>query len=671
MSKHLLPVLFKLFSRCLLVGSLLIVATKVSAQKTMIPAEDFFANPSISQVELSPSGLYAAMLITTKVGRVQMATMSMSDRTIKLIAGFSDADIRRFHWVNEDRLVFDVADRSLAVGENRYAQGLYAVNRDGTDFKQLVERVWGDAFTTGTTIKKRVLHAKTSFYALDHRKNSESVFVVEPIWDLAYDLKGLRLMAVNTKTILTESFSGPGNTRSWLIDTNGVPRVSVSMDGGKTKLHYRESEEVAWRQILEHQMYQGADFEPLEFGPDGVLYVLARRNRDTTELYRYDFSKNEVEKEAIVAVAGYDFDGDLIFDYSKKKLLGVSYSNDAAATFWLDSEMKEIQKRVDEKLPATINQISIARDGVSRFVIVKSYSDMQPVVYSSFDRETSKIDVVGGAHPRIDARTMAMQDMVRFQAKDGMSIPAYLTLPAGEVKKNLPLIVLVHGGPYLRGASWGWNAQVQFLASRGYAVLQPEFRGSTGFGFKHFQAGWKQWGLAMQEDIADAARWAIKSGIADPNRVCIAGGSYGGYATLMGLAKDSDLFKCGIAWAAVTDIRLMYQSNWSHDLSEEWQKYGMPMLIGDPVSDAEQIKATSPINNVEKISQPLLLAHGGADRRVPIEHGEIFLKAIKDKNQQVQWHSYLEEGHGWGLVATRVDFWSKVEKFLQKHIGQQ
>lgn len=659
-----------LFARSFFLISLSVAAADVGAQKSAIAVEDFFANPDVGQVELSPSGQHVAMLIATKLGRVQMATMSLADRTPKLIAGFSDADISQIHWVNDDRLVFGVADHNVAVGEKRFAQGLYAVNRDGSEFKQLVERVWGPAFTTGTTIKKRVMDASTSFYSLDYRKNSSKVFVVEPTWDLAYDLKSLRLMSVDTKTILTESFSGPGNTRSWLIDADGVPRVTVSVEDGIKKIYYRAANTAPWSKILEHDLYQNTEFSPLEFGPDGVLYVVATQDKDTTSLYRYDFEKNAVEKEPIVSVAGYDFHGDLIFDYSKKKLLGVSFLNDAHSTYWLDSEMKEVQRRVDEKLPATINQISIGRDGLSRFVIVMSYSDMQPVVYSSFDRETLKLDIIGGEYPKIDVSRMAMQDMVRFPARDGRQIPAYLTLPTGATKKNLPMVVLVHGGPYLRGTSWGWNAQVQFLASRGYAVLQPEFRGSTGFGFEHFQAGWKQWGLAMQDDIADAAKWAINTGVADPSRVCIAGGSYGGYATLMGLAKDADLFKCGIAWAAVTDIRLMYRENWGHDLSAEWQKYGMPLLIGDPVKDAEQLRETSPVNNTHKIARPLLLAHGGSDRRVPIEHGEIFYKAIKDKNPQVEWVSYLEEGHGWGLVGTRVDFWNKVEKFLQSQIGK-
>lgn len=641
-----------------------------SAQNASIPTEDFFANPSLSHVKLSPNGKNVAMLIATKLGRVQLATMSLEEKKPKVVAGFRDGDVSQFHWVNDERLVFNVADHRVAIGANPFAQGLYAVNRDGAEFKQLVERVWGEAFSTGTTIKRRVLNASVFFYALDYRKNSDQVFVAEPIYDNLYELTGLCLLLLNTKTGMTEAFSGPGNTREWLIDRDGTPRVSVSVDSGKKKVFYRAAIDEQWRQVLETGLYRNTAFVPFEFGPDGVLYVLANQGKDTSSLYRFDLTKNSVEAEPIVSVSGYDFSGSLIFDYTKNVLLGVRYLNDASSTHWLDAEMKALQTKVDEKLPSTINDIQIGREGLARHVIVRAYSDTQSPVFLSFDRETEKLEMLGAAFPKIDASKMAMQDMVRYPAKDGLMIPAYLTLPKGEQKKNLPLIVLVHGGPYVRGSNWRWDAEVQFLASRGYAVIQPEFRGSTGFGFKHFRAGWKQWGLAMQDDIAEAARWAIKSGIADPKRICIAGASYGGYATLMGLAKDPDLYKCGIAWAAVTDISLMYRSTWSHDLSAEWQTYGMPTLIGDPEKDAEAIRLNSPVNQVEYIKQPLLLAHGGSDRRVPLEHGENFLKAIRDRNAQVEWLIYPDEGHGWGLVSTRVDFWNKVDKFLEAQLGK-
>ena len=296
---------------------------------------------------------------------------------------------------------------------------------------------------------------------------------------------------------------------------------------------------------------------------------------------------------------------------------------------------------------------------------------MRPSTYVLYNTQTGELNRIGEAFPGIDAARMGRQQPVRYTARDGRGIPGLLTLPPGG-GKNLPLVVLVHGGPYMRGSSWGWNPESQFLASRGYAVLEPEFRGSQGYGQAHYRAGWKQWGMAMQDDIADGARWAVAQGHADPKRICIAGASYGGYATLMGLAKDGDLYRCGISWAGVTDIDLLYGGQWSFadDLPDDYKKYGMPELIGDRVKDAAQLTATSPIRQAARITQPLLLAHGAVDRRVTISHGTRFRDALKRTNQQVEWIEYAEEGHGWRAPATRVDFWGRVEKFLDRHIGR-
>jgi dipeptidyl aminopeptidase/acylaminoacyl peptidase len=231
------------------------------------------------------------------------------------------------------------------------------------------------------------------------------------------------------------------------------------------------------------------------------------------------------------------------------------------------------------------------------------------------------------------------------------------------------MVVLVHGGPWVRGVHFGWDRQVQFLASRGYAVLQPEYRGSRGYGDAHFKAGWKQWGQAMQDDVADAARWAIAKGVADGKRVCIAGASYGGYATLMGLIRNPELFRCGVDWVGVTDINLLYDLRFTNT-SQDAKTYGLPTLIGDQKADAAMLKANSPLENASKITQPLLLAYGGKDRTVPIEHGRKFHDAVKRSNQRVEWIEYPQEGHGWAYQRTKLDFWTRVEKFLAENLGK-
>jgi dipeptidyl aminopeptidase/acylaminoacyl peptidase len=410
-------------------------------------------------------------------------------------------------------------------------------------------------------------------------------------------------------------------------------------------------------------------FTPVGFGADGTLYVRAYGEQDTAQLHTFDLATGKVNPQALVVTPGYDFNGGLVS--RRDKVLGALVETDAMGSVWFDKDMAAVQQQVDQLLPGTVNLISVAARAEAPWVLVRSFSDVRPLSYSLYNLKTGKLNAVGSSREGIDPARMGRQDPVRYKARDGREIPALLTLPAGGAKKNLPLVVLVHGGPYVRGNHWGWDPQVQFLASRGYAVLEPDFRGSTGYGVRHYRAGWKQWGLKMQDDIADGARWAVAQGTADPKRICIAGASYGGYAALMGLVNDPDLYKCAINWAGATDINLLYDGHWSFDsdLGMEWKSYGMPVLVGDKVKDAAQLKATSPIEQAAKITQPLLLAYGAVDRRVPLYHGNKFHDAVKNHNKQVEWIVYQDEGHGWTQPANNVDFWTRVETFLGRHIG--
>lgn len=230
-------------------------------------------------------------------------------------------------------------------------------------------------------------------------------------------------------------------------------------------------------------------------------------------------------------------------------------------------------------------------------------------------------------------------------------------------------MVLVHGGPFVRGGEWQWSPDGQFLASRGYVVIEPEYRGSTGFGMTHFMAGWKQWGLTMQDDVTDATHWAISQKLADPKRIAIAGASYGGYATMMGLVKEPNLYRAGINWVGVTDINLMYDVGWSDFDGSDWSRYGMPRLVGDQVKDAKQLEETSPLKQAARITKPVLMAYGGEDYRVPLPHGSKMRDALRAAGKvEVEWVVYPEEGHGWMLEANNVDFWTRVEKFLAKNL---
>ncbi|MBQ5947857.1 prolyl oligopeptidase family serine peptidase [Massilia sp. ST3] len=651
-------------------GVLLPAAASAQAP-ALPPIEKFFANPQLGAASLSPGGRHLAALSATADGRDALVVVDLQTNEMKVVAGYKNVDVLAFQWVNGERLLFNVRDNQTSQGGTFEASGLYAVNRDGSSLRQLAARRWeSTALTTGSSIKSRLLPWHT--YMLDQRgpQDSDWTYVLSGRFGDNRLLEGFDLLRLNTVSGQAETVQRPGPVHAWLLDNAGEPRLAVGAKEGTSRIYYRDPAGGQWRTIASFPTYDESPgvFAPEGFAGDGTLYVTARAGKDTAALHTFDFATGKISPEPVVVTEGYDFNGSLIS--RRGKLLGVSLLTDARGQVWFDPGMQELQKKVDAALPGTVNLLSVAADSASPWVLVRSYSDRQPGIWMMYNRQTNKLGKVSDSYPGIDPKRMGRQQPVRYKARDGREIPGLLTLPPGG-GKNHPMVVLVHGGPYVRGSSWGWDPESQFLASRGYAVLEPAFRGSTGFGAAHFRAGWRQWGLAMQDDIADGVRWAVAQGHADPKRVCIAGGSYGGYATLMGLARDPDLYKCGVNWMGVTDINLLYDGHWSFesDLGADWKKYGMPLLVGDQVRDADQLKATSPIEQAARITQPLILAYGGVDKRVPMYHGSKFRDAVSAANKQVEWIEYQDEGHGWSLPKNQVDFWGRVEKFLDKHIG--
>lgn len=634
------------------------------------PVELFFSNPLLADAELSPSGRYLAALSGAPGRRDMLVVVDLQENKATPVAGYQDADVLQFQWVNDNRLLFNVSDKQIGPGGNYLASGLYAVNRDGSGLRQLASRRGGALAAAGSQIAQTMLPWHTFMLRQRGAQDSDEVYVLSSDPRQDEKVHTTNLLRLNTVTGRAVTVQRPGPVDSWVLDNKGEPRLALNAAGGTTTVHYRDPASGAWRSIAQFPTYAGSKdaFTPVGFGADGKLYVRAHAGKDAAALHTLDLATGKLDPQGVVVMPGYDFDGGLIS--RRGKLLGAVIETDALGNVWFDKEMAAIQQAVDKLLPNAANLISVAASPDAPWVLVRSLSDVRPLAYYLYSPASGKLNPIGSSREGIDPARMGRQDPVRYKARDGREIPALLTLPAGG-GKNLPLVVLVHGGPYLRGNHWGWDGDSQFLASRGYAVLEPDFRGSRGYGTAHFQAGWKQWGLAMQDDIADGARWAIAQGLADPRRICIAGASYGGYATLMGLAKDPDLYKCGINWVGVTDISLLFNGHWSFDsdLTEDWKNHGMPLMIGDPVKDAEQFKATSPIQQAAKITQPLLLAYGAVDRRVPLYHGNQFRDAVAAHNKQVEWVVYQDEGHGWTRPQNRFDFWKRVESFLGRHIG--
>ena len=647
---------------------LLAVAASTLAHADDRPGpEGFFQHPRMTDASISPDGQTVAMAIASQKGAA-VGLVALDLKTMKLtsLATFDDQDVANFHWVNDHRLVFDLQDTNTAVGELHSAWGLYGVDTDGTHLRLLVSQYGQPWVTNGTDTPP--LPWNTSFLSTIGDQSGNDVYVIK--YDAFDDkeVKHSQLQVLDTLRGKVRDRDAPLHAVRWVFDRKGELRVVTTADGDRERVLTRDVAADKWTQAADFPLYGlSGGFTPDFIDGDGTLYVSANENFDTTAVWNFDLAKNKLAAEPFLQSRRYDLDPDYIT--AGGKLVGLRYAVDAEVTQWLDPKYEALQAAVDKRLPSTVNRLSIAARGDGRFVVVHAYSDRLPGMWMLYEVPTGKLSMLGNAQPDVDFKKMSSMDQVHYAARDGLDIPAYLTVPHGKPRKDLPLVMLVHGGPYVRGRVWGWDPEVQFLAARGYAVLEPAFRGTTGYGTKLYEGGLKQWGLAMQDDVADGVKWAVAQGIADPKRVCIAGASYGGYAVLMGLIKDPDVYRCGVDWVGVTDINLMYTNDWS-DASDSYKRYGMPVLIGDRVKDAAQLKATSPIENAGRIHAPVLLAYGGKDRRVPLEHGEKFRDALtRQSGVKPEWVVYDQEGHGWRNLDTRIDFWNRVARFLDTNIG--
>jgi dipeptidyl aminopeptidase/acylaminoacyl peptidase len=633
------------------------------------PLEHFFEPAHFKDAALSPSGRYVALRVGNSTLRDGMVVIDSETEAVVGGTRLAGYDVAAIRWVNDTRLVYNVDDNSLTTGDTTFAPGLWALNRDGTDKRQLAEhRI---AYDLGSQIKRHVEPWNT--FLMDERgaQDSEFIYARRPVWkERSHVVERTDLVKLNTSTGQSSTVSRPVAAQNWMLDHKGEPSIMISLEGGRQTVHYRDAATGQWRALATFAAYGRKEdsIVPVGFIDDQQMLVKARLKGDKAALHTFDLSSGKVDPEPLVSLSEYDFSGSMV--YSNKRLLGIHYLGEARSSIWFDAAMKTAQAEIDKKLPDLVNIITPPAMPEVPWLLVKSYSDRQPQTYLLYNSKTGQLKVIGASHPDINPAEMGRQELIAVKARDGMRIPAWLTMPAKGGKK-LPMVVQVHGGPYVRGTEWGWDSNSQFLASRGYAVLEPEFRGSTGYGLQLFAAGFKQWGLKMQDDIADSVKWAIEKGIADPDRICIMGGSYGGYATLMGLVNDPNLYRCGIAYAAVTDIPMLYDGSMTllSDLPDDYKDHGVPTLVGDLEKDAAQLVATSPLKQAPRIKRPLLMAHGSIDRRVPYAHFKKMRNALQEAKADAEFVEYVGEGHGWFTLKSRLDFWGRVEKFLDKHIG--
>lgn len=605
--------------------------------KPIIPLEDFFRNPEKTAYKLSPNGEYLAFLAPYK-DRKNIFVQKVGEQSTKQITKVLDRDLSGFFWANNDRLIYV---RDFDGDENFH---LFSVTINGEDEKDL---------TPFKDVRVNViddLENDTEHMIIGMNKRIPQVF--DP-----YRIN----ISTGELTVLAEN---PGNISSWMTDHNGQLRIASATDGVNTSLLYRKTEADTFKTIITTNFKETVYPMYFDFDNGETVYALSNVGRDKTAVVKINIATGE-ELELIFEHPEVDVS---YMSYSRQRKVPttISYVTWKRQHKFVDQQVEDLYTRLEKDLGKYEVVISSTNKTEDKFVI-RTYSDRSLGAYYFYDKTADKLEKIIDVSAWLKEDELAEMKPIQYQSRDGLTIHGYLTLPKNVPAKNLPVIVNPHGGPWARDA-WTFNPEVQFLANRGYAVLQMNFRGSTGYGRAFWEASFKEWGLKMQDDVTDGVAWLVDQGIADSSRIAIYGGSYGGYCTLAGITFTPDLYACAIDYVGVSNLFTFMET-----IPPYWELY-LKMLhemVGDPSDsiDNARLKATSPVFHVDKIKAPLLIAQGAKDPRVNQDESDQMVAALKEKGVAVEYILKENEGHGFHNQENRFEFYSKMENFLEEHLS--
>tara|TARA_B100000941_G_scaffold290115_1_gene271194 strand:+ start:5954 stop:7780 length:1827 start_codon:yes stop_codon:yes gene_type:complete len=601
----------------------------------LIPMEDFFRNPEKSSFSISPNGNYIAYMKPWKT-RMNVFVMEIITKKETRLTSSQERGIYGFTWLTNKRIGY-VKDEGGNENIHFYAVNIDMSNEiDLTPFENVQTRIIDD------------LDDDPNHIIIGLNKRNPQIH--DPYRINVNDGK-MELIAEN-----------PGNISEWMTDHDGKLRVATTSDGVNTSLLYREKESDEFKLILTTDFK--VSIAPLFFTFDNKnLYVASNRGRDKTAIFEFDLSKSK-EGRLIFEHNEVDVSG-LMFSRKRKVLTGVNYTVAKNEMIFFDKWREDIQQKLEKKFPGYEVAITSFSKDETKAVVV-TYSDKSRGTYYHYDVDKNKLIKLGEVSPWLNEENMSEMKPVKYMSRDGLTINGYLTLPKGTNGKNLPVVVNPHGGPWARD-NWGYKSEIQFLANRGFAVFQMNFRGSTGYGREFWEKSFKEWGKSMQDDITDGVNWLIDEGIADPNRIAIYGASYGGYATLAGLAFTPDLYTCGVDYVGVSSLFTFMEN-----MPPYWELYRSMMyeMVGHPEKDKELLAAASPLLHIDKIKAPIFIAQGANDPRVVKAESDQIVEALKNAGIDVPYMVKDNEGHGFYNEENQFDFYREMEKFLTKHIGK-
>lgn len=605
-----------------------------------IPLEDFFRNSERTGYQLSPDGSYISYMAPYKDRlNVFVRRVDETDEHAIRITNETERSVAGYMWADNQRLLY----MKDTAGDENYQ--LYGVHRDGSDDRAYT------AFDGVRTSLIDDLEEQQGVVMIGMNKRNPEVF--DP-YRLNIETGELTLLAEN-----------PGNIQGWMTDHDGRLRVATAIvDGVNTQFLYRDTEDEPFKPVLTTNFRDVVSF--MEFTPDNKeVYAATNLHRDKTILVRMNPATCE-ELEVLYENERYDI-ASISYSRKRKKLLSVYCTgHKEPVRHYFDAEEEQLRQRIKAHFPNQRYGIADTDKAEENYLIYVG-GDRTRGSYWHYNALTDEAKKIADLAPWIKSDEMNAMHPVCYTTRDGLQIEAYLTLPDGltpDTAKQLPVVVNPHGGPWARDC-WGYSSEVQFLSNRGYAVFQMNFRGSTGYGRHFLEASYKQWGLKMQDDITDGVKWLIEQGIANPNRIAIYGGSYGGYATLAGLTFTPDLYACGIDYVGVSNLFTFMQT-----IPPYWR----PMLemmyeqVGHPEHDADQLAATSPALHADKIKVPLFVAQGANDPRVNKAESDQMVEALRQRGVVVEYMVKDNEGHGFHNQENRFDFYRAMERFLKAHL---
>ncbi len=638
------------------------------------PVQAFFSYPQISDVQISPDGKYLAMVVAdSKTGENRKGIAVVSRSNFKVTASFhtvGDQDILEYWWANDERLLIATAIQTGSLNSPIPDGKLYAINVDDSQFRELMGKPpGGPGSFTHVGQQRRLLYFIQMLYIPP--KDAKQV-IVQAVSNTGFRNQPDQAYSLNIYDgALRDVAHSPAANGTLITDNAGAVRLATGSNTltGATRIFYRPSgNDLNWQNLS--ALYNGDDpaespLQPLGFAANNHdVYWLGRTPSSTLGLYL--LNPDALKTTLLYGNPTYDV-GDVIWSMEWKKtqhIVAVTTMPGLPALHILDSN-SHLAQDLASLYAAFPNQVvditSNTRDG--SLMVVYAHSDRNPGSYYLFNVKASKVSLLFNSLSGIDPKKMAYMRPITFKARDGVTLHGYLTLPPGSQGKNLPLIVNPHGGPHGIRDEWGWDPEAQFFAAHGYAWLQVNYRGSGGYGMKFQDMGYRHWGTTMQNDLADAVRWAVKQGYADPKRVCIYGASYGGYAALENSILYPGLYRCTVGYVGLYDLTLAARADFGH------YAFGdrfVQVVLGN---NTAALKAESPIYNAEKIQDPVFIIYGGADRVVVPENAREMLAALDKAGKHYEQMYEPNEGHGFAKPEHRFELYTRMLSFFDTYIG--